>query len=108
MPAGMVFGVVRPGHQLSYTAGMTKGRKKAAEDDQPDFESSITELEQLVEKMEKGELSLNESLSHFERGVTLSRQCHRMLEEARQAVTVLTDPDQADSEQPFVPGGESM
>ncbi len=108
MQAGLVLATVRSGHQLSYTGGMTKSRKKVPESDQTDFESLIKELEQLVEKMENGELSLNESLTHFERGVTLSRQCHRMLEEARQTVTMLTDPDQPDSEQPFEPGGESM
>lgn len=72
-------------------------------DQLPEFESALNELEQLVEKLENGELSLKDSLVCFERGVALSRHCHRMLEQARQTVTVLSDPDDAGSEQPFSP-----
>lgn len=68
-----------------------------------DFESSINELEELVEKLENGELSLQDSLQHFERGVGLSRQCQRMLEEARHTVSLLSEPDDPSSEQPFEP-----
>ena len=68
-----------------------------------DFESSINELEELVEKLENGELSLQDSLQHFERGVGRSRQCHRMLEEARHTVSLLSDPDDPSSKQPFEP-----
>lgn len=67
----------------------------------PDFESSLKELEELVEKLENGELSLQDSLQQFERGISLSRHCHSMLESARQTVTVLTDPDNPDSEIQF-------
>jgi exodeoxyribonuclease VII small subunit len=73
-------------------------------DELPEFESALNELEELVEKLEDGELSLRDSLSCFERGVTLSKHCHRMLEQARQTVTVLSDPDDAGSEQPFAHG----
>jgi len=88
---------------------MAKSKDKSADSELPDFETSLKELEQLVEKMEDGELSLQASLQQFERGVSLSRHCHSMLEKARQTVTVLTDVDNPDSEQPFVndpPGGE--
>ncbi|MEE4637798.1 MAG: exodeoxyribonuclease VII small subunit [Wenzhouxiangella sp.] len=70
-------------------------------DELPEFESALKELEELVEKLEDGELSLTDSLSCFERGVALSKHCHRMLEQARHTVTVLSDPDDASSEQPF-------
>ena len=70
-------------------------------EDLPDFESSLKELEELVEKLEDGGLSLQDSLKQFERGVSLSRHCHSMLESARQTVSVLTDPDNRDSEMPF-------
>ena len=66
-----------------------------------DFESSINELEELVEKLENGELSLQDSLQHFERGVKLSRQCQHMLEEARHTVSLLSDPEDPNSERPF-------
>ncbi len=81
---------------------MNEQTPSSSPDDLPEFESALKELEQLVEKLENGESSLKDSLSHFERGVALSRHCHRMLEQARQTVTVLSDPDNADSEQPFL------
>ena len=55
-----------------------------------DFEKALAELEQLVETMEKGELTLEESLKHFERGVTLTRACQKALTEAEQKVRILT------------------
>jgi exodeoxyribonuclease VII small subunit len=55
----------------------------------PDFEKSLKELESLVEKMEQGDLSLEDSLSHFERGVQLSRACQQALKTAEQKVTIL-------------------
>ncbi|MCK5308290.1 MAG: exodeoxyribonuclease VII small subunit [Zetaproteobacteria bacterium] len=55
----------------------------------PGFEQSLKELESLVEKMEQGDLSLEDSLSHFERGVQLSRTCQKALKEAEQKVEIL-------------------
>ena len=55
----------------------------------PGFEQSLKELESLVEKMEQGDLSLEDSLSHFERGVELSRACQKALKEAEQKVEIL-------------------
>jgi len=55
----------------------------------PDFEQSLKELESLVEKMEQGDLSLEDSLSHFERGVQLSSTCQKALKEAEQKVEIL-------------------
>ena len=55
-----------------------------------DFEKNLTELEQLVETMEKGELTLEESLKQFERGVALTRACQKALAEAEQKVRILT------------------
>jgi exodeoxyribonuclease VII small subunit len=67
------------------------------------FESSLDELEQLVQKMEKGEMSLDESLAAYERGVNLYRQCQGALEQAELRVKLLTDPADPDSAQPFAP-----
>ena len=55
----------------------------------PNFETSLQELETLVEKMEQGDLSLEESLGHFERGVQLSRNCQQALKTAEQKVEIL-------------------
>ena len=49
---------------------------------QPNFEKSLGELEKLVEKMEQGDLSLEASLEHFEKGVQLSRSCQQALRAA--------------------------
>jgi exodeoxyribonuclease VII small subunit len=56
---------------------------------EPDFETALRELEALVEKMEQGDLSLEDSLNHFERGVILSRTCQQALKSAEQKVEVL-------------------
>ena len=59
----------------------------------PDFEAALAELEALVEKMEQGDLSLDESLQQFERGVQLTRSCQRALKEAEQKVQILLEKD---------------
>jgi exodeoxyribonuclease VII small subunit len=68
-----------------------------------DFEHSLDELEQLVAKMEGGELSLDESLASFERGIGLFRHCQQSLEQAELRVRLLLDPDAPESAQPFEP-----
>ncbi|HPY41094.1 MAG TPA: exodeoxyribonuclease VII small subunit [Thiolinea sp.] len=55
----------------------------------PDFEQSLQELEALVLKMEAGDLSLEDSLKEFERGVQLTRQCQEALTVAEQRVKLL-------------------
>ena len=49
----------------------------------------MSELESLVENMEKGEMSLDESLSAFEEGIKLTRSCQKSLQEAEQKVEIL-------------------
>lgn len=84
---------------------MTKQKPSAKEANaqQPDFETSLEELESLVEALESGELSLAESLERFKRGVELSKHCHEMLDKARQSVEVLTRPEDEESARPFDP-----
>ncbi len=60
-----------------------------------DFESALTELEQLVQQLENGELTLEKSLELFERGVELSRYCHTQLEAAERRLEVLDDRGEA-------------
>lgn len=57
------------------------------------FEKSLAELEALVERMEAGEMSLEESLKAFEQGVRLTQQCQQALTEAQQRVQMLTVQD---------------
>ena len=55
----------------------------------PDFEKTLEELEAIVARLEAGELSLEESLQAFERGVALTRSCQKALEAAEQKVEKL-------------------
>ena len=55
-----------------------------------DLEKNLQELEKLVEKMESGKLSLEESLQLFERGITLTKACQSVLKNAEQKVQKLT------------------
>ncbi|GGK07182.1 exodeoxyribonuclease VII small subunit [Luteimonas terricola] len=71
-----------------------------------DFEASLDSLEQLVEKMEHGDMSLEDSLAAYERGVGLYRRCQQALEEAELRVRLLTDPQQPDSATPFPAPGD--
>jgi exodeoxyribonuclease VII small subunit len=54
------------------------------------FEKALAELESLVEKMEQGDLGLEDSLKHLERGIVLTRACRKALADAEQKVQMLT------------------
>lgn len=68
-----------------------------ATDKLPDFEKALEELEALVEQLESGDLSLDQSLKQFQRGIELTRHCQGVLEQAQQTVEQLTDPDDESS-----------
>ena len=55
------------------------------------FEKTLAELEQLVQKMEQGDLSLEESLKYFERGIALTKTCQQALNDAEQKVKILLE-----------------
>lgn len=56
-----------------------------------DFESALAELETIVKTLEDGQLPLEQSLEHFERGVALSRFCHTRLDDAERRIELLTE-----------------
>ncbi len=62
-------------------------RRKAST---PSFEEALNELESLVETMEQGDLTLEESLKSFERGVALTHTCQQALKSAEQKVEILS------------------
>ncbi len=78
-------------------------RKPAEDSPVADFEASLDALEQLVEKMEHGDMSLEESLAAYERGVGLYRRCQQALEQAELRVRLLSDPADPASSEPFQP-----
>ncbi|MBF7731007.1 exodeoxyribonuclease VII small subunit [Pseudomonas sp. N040] len=67
----------------------------------PDFEHALAELQTLVERLENGELSLEDSLTTFEQGIRLSRECQSALLQAEQKVQLLLERDGELSEAPF-------
>lgn len=66
-----------------------------------DFEQSMQSLEDLVARMESGEMTLEESLAAYERGVGLYRHCQSALEQAELRVRLLSDPANPDDARPF-------
>jgi exodeoxyribonuclease VII small subunit len=77
------------------------GRKK-----NQDFEQSLAALEALVARMEKGDLSLEDSLQAFEEGVQLTRECQARLQAAEQRVQVLLEKNGELSLQPLEQPGQ--
>ncbi|KTD63016.1 exodeoxyribonuclease VII small subunit [Legionella santicrucis] len=63
------------------------------------FEQSITELEEIVRQLEKGELSLEDSLKQFEKGIGLARHCQDALLKAEQKIEILTTAEPSSDEQ---------
>jgi exodeoxyribonuclease VII small subunit len=57
--------------------------------DSPTFEAALQQLEEVVQKLEKGELTLEQSLTLYEEGIRLSRLCHAKLEEAEGKIEML-------------------
>ena len=67
-----------------------------------DFEKSLAQLEDIVESLEEGSLSLDESLKSFELGIKITRQCQEALKQAEQRIKLLTqDADGDVQEMPF-------
>ncbi|VVB97687.1 Exodeoxyribonuclease 7 small subunit [uncultured archaeon] len=65
------------------------------------FEEAILELESIVEKLEKGQLSLDESLMLFEKGIKLVRECNTKLKSAQQKVEQLIEENGELRTEPF-------
>ena len=66
-----------------------------------DFEQSLTQLEDLVEKLENSEFTLEQSLQAFEQGVKLTRQCQQALSQAEQKVQLLMEENGQSTAVPF-------
>ncbi len=83
-------------------------------DSPPSFEASVSQLQQIVHDLEDGQLGLEVSLSRFEEGIRILRECFRILEQAEQKIEILTGQDAAgnpltapfDASATFEGGGE--
>ncbi|MBQ9314606.1 MAG: exodeoxyribonuclease VII small subunit [Clostridia bacterium] len=66
------------------------------------YEESMKELEQVVKDLESGELSLDESIKKFEKGMELSKHCSSLLEDAEKKITLLIEKENGEvSEESF-------
>ncbi len=78
-------------------------KKQASTPREFSFEKSLTDLEQIVNRMESGQLTLEESLAAFEKGVSLTRECQTALDQAEQKVQLLLEKDGQTELHPFEP-----
>ena len=69
--------------------------------DKFNFNKGLLQLEEIINKMESGELSLEDSLKYFEEGVKIHRQCHTALTDAEQRISVLSEDDNYSEEKSF-------
>ncbi len=92
-------------HTFTFPAMPKTPTATPAQDTLPvaEFETALGELEGLVARMETGELSLDDSLGNFERGIALYRQCQRALDQADLKVRQLLDAADPDSAVAFDP-----
>lgn len=65
------------------------------------FEEAMEQLEKIAQELEKGNLSLEESISKFEEGMKLSKQCNNMIEKAEKKITILLSKDGKIEEEDF-------
>lgn len=57
------------------------------------FEENIEDLEKIVSELENGDLNLDDSVSKFEEGIKISKECNKILEEAEKKITILLNKD---------------
>ena len=72
----------------------------------PDFEQALADLEETVEKLERGDLPLEDALKQFERGIGLARSCQAALKQAEQKVEILLQKTPDAAPEPFEPEEE--
>ena len=65
------------------------------------FESKMQELEKIVGELEKGDLSLEDSLNKFETGIKISKDCNKILEDAEKRITIILENDGELKEEDF-------
>ena len=66
------------------------------------FEQSLKELEQVVLELEKGDLTLDQAIQNFEKGISLSKECGKKLDEAEKKINILVKKEDKIEEETFV------
>ncbi|MCC8364870.1 MULTISPECIES: exodeoxyribonuclease VII small subunit [Xenorhabdus] len=85
---------------------MSKANRTSATEQAPTFETSLKELEEIVIRLESGELPLEDALNEFERGIQLARQGQKTLQQAEQRVQILLSNDAQSPLDEFSPDAE--
>ena len=85
------------GYRLAIKIDVKKELNVSKKNNKINFEKTFLELEELVNQMEKGDLSLEESLKCFERGMILTKDCQQVLCEAEQKVKILLEKNKKNS-----------
>jgi exodeoxyribonuclease VII small subunit len=67
-----------------------KRKQDETSSNQPSFEESLEELQEIVQELEEGSIGLQDSMERFERGMGLFKQCYHVLEKAEQRIELLT------------------
>ena len=91
---------------VARTAQPSQAAASAGDEIPVDFEASLAELEALVERLEQGDLPLDDALRSFERGVALTRQCQGALKAAQQKVEILLNSCANADPEPFAENSE--
>ncbi len=65
------------------------------------FETKMEQLEEIVKKLENGNLNLDDSVKEFEKGITLSKECNKVLEEAEKKISILINTNGEIKEEKF-------
>ena len=63
------------------------------------FEKNMSDLENIVTELEKGDLNLDESISKFEEGIKISKQCNKILEDAEKKITILVKKEDGETDE---------
>lgn len=79
-----------------------KGAKKM--ENEKSFEEMIVELEDIVKSLEKDNLNLDESITKFENGMKIAKECNQKIEEAEKRITILLNENGELKEENFVAG----
>lgn len=66
------------------------------------FEESLKQLEQVVSDLEKGDLTLDKAIENFEKGIALSKECNKKLDEAEKKINILVKKEDGVQEETFV------
>jgi exodeoxyribonuclease VII small subunit len=80
---------------------MARAKTAAAEGGQPDFDTSMKRLEEIVDQLEGGELTLEESIARYEEGITLSKRLEKVLDDAEKRIEKLVEKGGEVETEPF-------